>query len=120
MFVPRFAKFATLGRFNCVAVGSGIAGPIVPLKLLVVCIESGVVLQIFLQLEKRISTQPSPTATALCSVLLRCTCRLTVQVYSAATPTITISVAKTEMTTTSELPDCLRGYIVFIVFIGRW
>ena len=78
-------------------------------KALVVCgyLDVWGALQIFLQLAKRISMQLSPTATALCSVLLRCTCRLTVQVYSAATPTMTISVAKTEMTTTSELPDCL-------------
>jgi hypothetical protein len=74
----------------------------------------GDVRQMALQLANRISMQLSPTATAFSMVLLRCTCRLTTQVYSADTPTITISVAKTEITTTRELPDCLRTGIVFI------
>jgi hypothetical protein len=72
------------------------------------------VLQIFLQWANIISMQLSPTATAFCSVLLRCTCRLIVEVYSAATATTTISVAKIDMTIMSELPDCLGGWIVFI------
>jgi hypothetical protein len=112
--VSVFAKFATFGRFNCEDVGNGIIPGTA--KTLVGCpaVTFPGALQIFLQLAKRISIQLSPTAIAFWTVLLRCTCRFTVFVYSAAMATTTIRVARTESTTTKELPVKLRSWIVFI------